>query len=79
MKSNKYFLLTPRKGWIIVVLGFIGIILHNVISGLLGIEEAVFFIFVIFVLPIYFIVSLIYSIVYWMSKKKKIIKRKNKK
>jgi len=37
---NKFFLLSWKKMWIIVVGGFLSIILHNLISTLFGVEEA---------------------------------------
>ncbi len=43
MKTKQLFLLSWKKVWIIVVAGFISILLHNLISGLLGVEEPVFF------------------------------------
>ena len=68
-KADKYFLLSWRKMWIIVVGGFVSILLHNLISALFNFEEALFFIIVIFVIPIYLIVSIIYSLI-------KLIKRR---
>jgi len=62
-KLDKYFLLSWRKTWIIVVGGFISILLHNFISAILGFEEAVFFILVIFVLPIYVLIAIVYSLI----------------
>jgi len=66
----KLFLLDWKKAWIIVVAGFISIILHNLISGFFGVEEAFFFIVVIFIIPAYVIVSAIYTIIYYIKKKK---------
>jgi len=63
-------LLSWRKAWIIVVSGFVFILLHNLISGLFGIEEPFFFILVVIVLPIYVIVAVIYSLIYLIKKKK---------
>lgn len=63
MKIKNIFLLSWKKLWIVVVGGFISIILHNLISGLIGGEEAFFFILVIFVLPIYMIIAVTYSLV----------------
>ena len=62
-KLDKWFLLSWRKLWILVVGGFVGIVLHNLISALFGIEEALFFILVVFVLPIYFLICVGYSLV----------------
>jgi len=71
MKLDKYFLFSWRKMWLIVVIGFISIVLHNVISGLFNVEEALFFIITIFVIPIYFLIVLIYTLVYHIRKKLK--------
>ena len=71
MKIKNLFLLSWRKVWIIVVVGFISIILHNAISALFNTEEAFFFIIVIFVLPIYFLIMVIYSIIYRLKKNEK--------
>ena len=67
-KWDKYFLLNWRKLWIIIVAWFVAVLLHNLVSALLNLEEAFFFIIAVFVMPLYFIVTLIYSLV-------KIIKR----
>ena len=69
MKAKELLLFNWRKAWIIVVGGFLSIILHNLISGLLGVEEAFFFIIVVFVIPIYVLVAGIYSIIYLIKKK----------
>ncbi|MBL7051443.1 hypothetical protein ISS04_04785 [Candidatus Woesearchaeota archaeon] len=61
------FLFSWRKLWILVVGGFVGILLHNFISALLGFEEALFFVLVVFVIPIYFIIMIVYSFFYWLS------------
>ncbi|MAH07584.1 hypothetical protein CMI38_05045 [Candidatus Pacearchaeota archaeon] len=42
-KVEKYFLLSWKKGGIIVVIGFVSILLHNFLSALLGMEGPVFF------------------------------------
>jgi len=70
MKCKDLFLISWRKLWIIVVGGFVSILLHNIISALLNVEEAFFFILVIFVIPIYFLVMVVYSIVYWLMRRK---------
>jgi len=60
---NKFFLLSWKKLWIIVVGGFLSIILHNLIGALFGIEEAFFFILVIFVIPIYILIAALVSLI----------------
>jgi len=70
MKTKDLFLFSWRKLWIIVVTGFVSIILHNAISTLFNTEEAFFFIIVIFVLPIYLLIMIVYSIIYKFKKKR---------
>ena len=62
MDLKKVFLLSWRNLWIIVVLGFISIILHNAWYAIFGFEEAVFFSIVIFILPLYLVISIVYTI-----------------
>ena len=66
---DKYFLLSWRKLWIIVVAGFISIILHNLFYAIFGFEELVFFSIVVFVLPVYFIISGVYSLIKFLMRK----------
>jgi len=70
MKVNKFFLLSWRKLWILVVSGFFSIILHNLISGLLKVEEAFFFIIVVFIIPIYFLISVLFTGANYLRKKR---------
>jgi len=44
--------------WVIAVGGFLSIILHNLISALFGVEEAFFFILVVFVIPAYTFIAI---------------------
>ena len=60
---NKYFLLSWRKLWIIVVGWFVAVLLHNFLSALFGVEEAVFFIIAVIVMPLYVLICVIYSVV----------------
>jgi len=61
------FLLTWKKLWILVISGFASIILHNLISGLMGIEEAFFFIIVIFIIPIYFLIAVLFTVINFLK------------
>ncbi|MBU0471597.1 MAG: hypothetical protein KKF65_03165 [Nanoarchaeota archaeon] len=70
MKFVDLLLFSWRKLWIVVVAGFVSIMLHNLISGLLGVEEVFFFIIVIFVIPIYVLVLAVYSIVHLIRNRK---------
>ncbi len=65
MKKNldKYFLLSWKKVWIMVVAGFVSILLHNGFYAIFNIEEPVFFSLVVFVIPTYFVVCVVYSLI----------------
>jgi len=71
MKIKNLFLLSWKKLWIVVVGGFVSIILHNLISGLVGVEEVFFFILVVFVLPVYILIAAIYSLICKIKDKNK--------
>lgn len=70
MKGKNFFLLSWKKLWIIVIAGFISIILHNLISGAMGTEEAFFFTVVVFIIPVYTLIAIVFTIL-------SIIKNKN--
>jgi len=59
---DKWFLLSWKKLWIIVGGGFVSILLHNLFYVIFGFEEFVFFIIVVFVIPIYFLISVFYTL-----------------
>lgn len=62
-KFSNFFLLSWKKIWIIVIIGFISIILHNLIYALFNFEEILFLVIIIFVLPLYLIISIIYTFI----------------
>jgi len=70
MKNKKFFLLTWKKLWIIVVTGFVSIILHNLISGLINTEEVIFFTITVFIIHIYFLIAVSFSAVNYFKKRK---------
>lgn len=57
----KLFLLTWKKILLTIVFWFGAVALHNLVGALLGFEEAVFFIIAVIILPLYFLVSLVYT------------------
>ncbi len=67
MKIKNLFLLSWKKLWIVVVVGFV-----SIISWLMMVEENFFFMIVVFVLPAYMLIAVIYSLVYkiWGRNKK---------
>ena len=54
--------LNLRKLALIAVIWIICIILHNVISGLLKFDEPVFFVLAVILIPLYVIISSIYTL-----------------
>jgi hypothetical protein len=70
MQYKEIFLLSLKKLWLIVVIGFISVLLHNLISTLIKTEEPVFFIITTIVIPIYFLISVIYSLIFIIKNKK---------
>jgi len=69
MKTN-FFKLTCKKLWIIIVSGFISILLHNFWYAIFHFEEPVF-LSLTFIIIIYFIISLIYTLLKQEKSKKK--------
>lgn len=70
-KFDRYFLLSWRRAWLIIIGWFLSVILHNAIYALFNFEEAFFFILAVIVIPIYVLIVLIYSLVKFIMKKKK--------
>jgi len=68
---NDVFLLSWIKFSLVIILFIISVFLHNLVSALLGIEEAVFFIISVFIIPIYLVICIIYSLIYHIKNKKK--------
>jgi len=53
-----------------VVGGFVSILLHNAFYAVFGFEEPVFLIIAAFVVPVYIIISVVYSLILWGLRKK---------
>ncbi len=80
---DKYFLLSWRKVWIIIVSWFVAVILHNLFYGLFksyfdatGGDEPVFFIIATILIPIYVLIVIVYSLVKLINKRLKMAKKK---
>jgi len=71
VKGGNIFLLSWKKLWILVVSGFISIVLHNLVSGLTGTEEVFFFIIVVFVIPIYFLIAVLFTVIGFIKERKR--------
>jgi len=75
-KWNKWFLLNWKKLLIFIGAWFVAIILHNLTYTLFkswfdarGGDEAFFFIIANIVIPLYFVISLVYTLVVYFKKK----------
>ena len=63
-----FLIFSWKKLIVIVVLWIVFVILHNLIYGLAGVDEAIFFILAIFGLPFYLLIIVAYTIVKKLSK-----------
>ncbi|MFC1624843.1 hypothetical protein ACFL15_00475 [Patescibacteria group bacterium] len=68
-KVKEFFLFSWKKFCLVITASFISIVLHNLISGLIGSEEAFFFIIVIFIIPAYILVALLFNLINYFRKK----------
>ncbi len=69
-RADKFFLLSWKRILIIICAWILSFILHNVIYGLFkeffsraNADEPVFFLLAVIVIPLYFIISLVYTAV----------------
>ncbi|MBW2975930.1 hypothetical protein KY347_00630 [Candidatus Woesearchaeota archaeon] len=58
---KKFFLLSWKNLGIAIITWFAAVILHNAFYALFGFEEAIFFIIAAFIIPLYLIISIIYT------------------
>lgn len=61
---NELFLLSWKKLLMLVIVGIVSILAHNFISGFVGFEDPIFFSLVVFILPIYFLICMVYSLIF---------------
>ena len=59
---ERFFYLDLKKFFAVLVLWFLSLILHNLVFEFYGIEEPVFFLIAVVILPIYIIKSIIYTL-----------------
>jgi hypothetical protein len=74
-RQIKLFQLDSKKVVSVVLAEFAAIILHNLVSAALGKEEALFFILATLVIPLYFIVASIFTLIKYSQNPKSIIKQ----
>jgi hypothetical protein len=70
VEVKKIFKLNAKKLLLLLLAEVIGIIAHNLLSALLGTEEAFFFILSVLIIPAYFLVAVLYSFRLRLSKVK---------
>ncbi len=70
IKYKNFFLLSWKKLGILIVSFFASIVLHNLISGLMKIEEALFFIIAIVIIPVYFLIAILLTTADYLRKKR---------
>jgi hypothetical protein len=70
-KTNwkKFFTLNWKNFGIAVIVWVVSVIVHNFWYGIFGFEEAVFFSIAVFIVPLYLIISIIYTIVEKLMRK----------
>ena len=61
-KTERYFLLTGKKLAYAFLAFIVAIILHNLFSAIFGVEEVIFFLIAVFVIPLYFLLSIVYTL-----------------
>jgi len=67
---DKWFLMSWRKAGIIVVGWFLAVLLHNLFYAIFGFEDAIFFTIAFPLIPIYFLIAIVYSLIRWIRKNK---------
>jgi uncharacterized membrane protein YhdT len=72
-------MLTWKKTTILLVIWIISTFFHNLVSGLLGVEEPVFFIVSVIIIPLYFALSAIYTLMIKIKKENGNSKKKTEK
>ena len=69
VKQN-IFIISWKKFGILLISWVVSVVIHNFGSALIGFEEPVFFLIAVIVIPLYFIISIIYSIIHYFWRKK---------
>lgn len=77
MNPHKFLILNKKKSIWVIIAWIVSVLLHNFISALTGFEEAFFFIIAVIVIPLFFIISVIYTIIKLIKNKKENKKIKN--
>ena len=62
MKIKNLFILSWKKLAVVFVVEVLAIILHNMVFAAFGVEDAIFFILAIFVIPIYLVLAVLFTL-----------------
>jgi len=62
-KFEELFFLSWKKIAVVALLCIVSVFLHNFISGIFSIEDTVFFIIAVFLIPVYIIFLILYTII----------------
>ncbi|MEK6926674.1 MAG: hypothetical protein AABW50_05345 [Nanoarchaeota archaeon] len=65
---EKYLTLDWKEAYLILILWFLFIVLHNLINAIFRIQEEVLVVFYKWIIPVFFLIALLYTI----SKRKKV-------
>ncbi len=74
-KLRNFFQLTWKRTLIIVIVLIASVVSHNAYYKLLGAKETIFSFIVIILIPIYFLISLVYSIIMAFINQEKLSKQ----
>ena len=70
MDMKRLFLFSWKKLGLVVLAFLVAVILHNLVSAWLNTEEALFFILAVFIIPLYALMVLAYSIYYFFRSRR---------
>jgi len=69
MNLEKYLLLNVRNSAILIGAFIVFILIHNFIYSVFYVEEAFFFLLATFVIPLYLLISIVYTIIHKIKRK----------
>jgi len=69
LSFERYFLLSGNRILAMVIAMIAFVLLHNFISDLFGFEEPLFFALAMFVIPVYAILSIAYTLFYYIRRR----------
>lgn len=80
---RKIFLLNWKRLLVLIIALAVAVILHNIVSGALRLEEPFFFLIATIIIPVYLFLSMVYTFAHCIAhrkmKKINMVKKKGKK